>query len=89
MELVAALGRGDKLETLAEAGAQVAVDLTTPRAVMEQPGLPAWPTGSTPSWARPGSIEARLGTLRGWVEQARRRPASGVLIAPNFCIGAC
>ena len=34
MELVAALGRGDKLETLAEAGAQVAVELTTPASVM-------------------------------------------------------
>ena len=30
MELVAALGRGDKLETLVETGAQVVVELTTP-----------------------------------------------------------
>ena len=35
LELVAALGRGDKLETLAETGAQVAVDLTTPASVMD------------------------------------------------------
>ncbi len=35
LELVAALGRGDKLETLAETGAQVAVELTTPDSVME------------------------------------------------------
>lgn len=35
MELVAALGRGDKLEALAEAGAQVAVELTTPDSVMD------------------------------------------------------
>ncbi|MCZ9343890.1 4-hydroxy-tetrahydrodipicolinate reductase, partial [Streptomyces sp. TRM76130] len=35
MELVAALGRGDSLETLTEAGAQVAVELTTPASVMD------------------------------------------------------
>src|SRR5206468_1195955 len=35
MELVAALGRGDKLETLAETGAQVVVELTTPASVMD------------------------------------------------------
>ena len=53
MELVAALGRGDKLEALAESGAQVAVELTTPASVMEQPRLLRTATASTRSSARP------------------------------------
>ncbi|NXY94121.1 4-hydroxy-tetrahydrodipicolinate reductase [Streptomyces sp. BR123] len=84
MELVAALTRGDKLETLAETGAQVAVELTTPASVMGnldfciRHGIHAV-VGTT------GWTEDRLGRLRGWLDQS---PETGVLIAPNFSIGA-
>jgi 4-hydroxy-tetrahydrodipicolinate reductase len=84
MELVAALGRGDKLETLAETGAQVAVELTTPASVMGnldfcvRHGIHAV-VGTT------GWTEDRLAQLGGWLAQS---PETGVLIAPNFSIGA-
>ncbi|MER7958599.1 MULTISPECIES: 4-hydroxy-tetrahydrodipicolinate reductase [unclassified Streptomyces] len=84
MELVAALGRGDKLETLAEAGAQVAVELTTPDSVMGnldycvRHGIHAV-VGTT------GWTEDRLAQLNSWLAAS---PETGVLIAPNFSIGA-
>ncbi|KMO98598.1 4-hydroxy-tetrahydrodipicolinate reductase [Streptomyces roseus] len=84
MELVAALGRGDKLETLAEAGAQVAVELTTPASVMRNldfligHGIHAV-VGTT------GWNEERLAQLDTWLAGS---PQTGVLIAPNFSIGA-
>ncbi|MEU9027006.1 4-hydroxy-tetrahydrodipicolinate reductase [Streptomyces sp. NPDC048383] len=84
MELVAALGRGDKLETLAEAGAQVVVELTTPDSVMEnldflvRHGIHGV-VGTT------GWTEDRLGQLNTWLAGS---PETGVLIAPNFSIGA-
>ncbi|MCX4983847.1 4-hydroxy-tetrahydrodipicolinate reductase [Streptomyces sp. NBC_00250] len=84
MELVAALGRGDKLETLTEAGAQVVVELTTPSSVMEnldfcvRHGIHAV-VGTT------GWTEERLAQLRTWLAAS---PETGVLIAPNFSIGA-
>jgi 4-hydroxy-tetrahydrodipicolinate reductase len=84
MELVAALGRGDSLDALTEAGAQVAVELTNPGAVMDnlafcvRNGIHAV-VGTT------GFDEERLATLRGWLADA---PGVGVLIAPNFSIGA-
>ncbi|QCX79503.1 4-hydroxy-tetrahydrodipicolinate reductase [Streptomyces sp. YIM 121038] len=84
MELVAALGRGDKLEALVEAGAQVAVELTTPGSVMGnldfcvRHGIHAV-VGTT------GWTDERLARLRGWLDAA---PGTGVLIAPNFSIGA-
>ncbi|MET8686225.1 4-hydroxy-tetrahydrodipicolinate reductase [Streptomyces sp. NPDC004732] len=84
MELVAALGRGDKLESLAETGAQVAVELTNPDSVMDNLGF----------CVRHG-IHAVVGTT-GWTDErlAQLRtslaasPETGVLIAPNFSIGA-
>ncbi|MGW3653833.1 4-hydroxy-tetrahydrodipicolinate reductase [Streptomyces sp. NPDC000878] len=84
MELVAALSRGDKLETLADTGAQVAVELTTPASVMGnldfcvRHGIHAV-VGTT------GWTDDRLAQLRSWLAQS---PETGVLIAPNFSIGA-
>ncbi|MFF0427686.1 MULTISPECIES: 4-hydroxy-tetrahydrodipicolinate reductase [unclassified Streptomyces] len=84
MELVAALGRGDSLETLTEAGAQVVVELTTPDSVMEnlefcvRHGIHAV-VGTT------GWTEDRLAQLNAWLAAS---PETGVLIAPNFSIGA-
>jgi 4-hydroxy-tetrahydrodipicolinate reductase len=84
MELVAAVGRGDRLETLVEAGTQVAVELTTPASVM----------GNLDFCVRHG-IHAVVGTT-GWTRERLAElgtslaasPEAGVLIAPNFSIGA-
>lgn len=84
MELVAALGRGDKLETLIEAGAQVAVELTRPESVMDNLEF-CVRNGVHGVVGTTGWTEDRLATLRGWLAGS---PATGVLIAPNFGIGA-
>ncbi|MEV7088265.1 4-hydroxy-tetrahydrodipicolinate reductase [Streptomyces sp. NPDC093085] len=84
LELVAALGRGDKLETLVEAGAEAVVELTTPASVM----------GNLDFCVRHG-IHAVVGTT-GWTDERLAQlhtsldasPRTGVLIAPNFSIGA-
>ncbi|NJP53717.1 4-hydroxy-tetrahydrodipicolinate reductase [Streptomyces sp. SBST2-5] len=84
MELVAALGRGDKLETLVESGAQVAVELTTPASVMGNLDFCVrhniHAVVGTTGWT-----DERLAQLKGWLELS---PQTGVLIAPNFSIGA-
>ncbi|MFJ7023394.1 4-hydroxy-tetrahydrodipicolinate reductase [Streptomyces sp. NPDC101117] len=84
MELVAALSRGDQLETLAETGAQVAVELTTPDSVMANleycVGHGIHAVVGTTGWT-----DDRLARLRGWLDAS---PKTGVLIAPNFSIGA-
>ncbi|WP_210649691.1 4-hydroxy-tetrahydrodipicolinate reductase [Nocardioides sp. SYSU D00065] len=83
-ELVAAVDAGDDVEELARAGAQVAVDFTHPDVVMDnlrfcvEHGIHAV-VGTT------GFDEARLDRLRGWLADA---PGVGILIAPNFSIGA-
>jgi 4-hydroxy-tetrahydrodipicolinate reductase len=84
MELVAALGRGDKLETLTESGAQVAVELTHPDAVMGNLEF-CVRNGIHGVVGTTGWTEERLATLRSWLDDS---PATGVLIAPNFSIGA-
>ncbi|MEV7421992.1 MULTISPECIES: 4-hydroxy-tetrahydrodipicolinate reductase [unclassified Streptomyces] len=84
LELVAALGRGDELETLVETGTQVVVELTTPASVMDNLDF----------CVRHG-IHAVVGTT-GWTDERLARlgtslaasPDTGVLIAPNFSIGA-
>jgi 4-hydroxy-tetrahydrodipicolinate reductase len=84
MELVAALDRGDKLEALTEAGAQVAVDLTHPDAVMANLAY-CVRNGIHGVVGTTGWTEDRLAELRGLLATS---PATGVLIAPNFSIGA-
>ncbi len=82
MELVAALGRGDKLETLAETGAQVAVELTTPASVMGnldfcvRHGIHAV-VGTT------GWTDDRLAQLRGGSTSPRRRACSSPRTSPS------
>ncbi|MEU9604425.1 4-hydroxy-tetrahydrodipicolinate reductase [Streptomyces sp. NPDC048057] len=84
LDLVAALGRGDRLETLVESGAQVVVELTNPAAVQDnldfcvRHGIHAV-VGTT------GWTEERLARLRSALDDS---PKTGVLIAPNFSIGA-
>ncbi|MFD8598503.1 4-hydroxy-tetrahydrodipicolinate reductase [Kitasatospora sp. NPDC059646] len=84
LELVAALGRDSKLTELTDAGVDVAVELTHPDSVMGNldycltHGIHVV-TGTT------GWTEERLETVRGLLAAA---PELGLLIAPNFSIGA-
>ncbi len=82
MELVAALDQGD--DRSAAAGAEVAVDFTTPDVVMDnlrwcvEAGIHAV-VGTT------GFTGRRLDQVRDWLAA---RPEVGAVIAPNFGIGA-
>ncbi|MGW0007063.1 4-hydroxy-tetrahydrodipicolinate reductase [Nocardia grenadensis] len=84
LELVAAVDKDDPLSRLVETGAQVVVDFTHPDVVMGnlqflvENGIHAV-VGTT------GFDDARLDQVRGWLAG---RAEVGVLIAPNFAIGA-
>jgi 4-hydroxy-tetrahydrodipicolinate reductase len=84
LELVARIDAGDPLEELVSSGAAAVVDFTHPDVVMGnlefcvRQGIHAV-VGTT------GFDEDRLATLRGWLEAS---PGTGVLIAPNFSVGA-
>jgi 4-hydroxy-tetrahydrodipicolinate reductase len=84
LELVAAVDKDDSLEAFTAADTQVVVDFTHPDVVMGNleflvaHGIHAV-VGTT------GFDEARLTRVRGWLAT---RPDVGVLIAPNFAIGA-
>jgi 4-hydroxy-tetrahydrodipicolinate reductase len=84
LALVAQVDAGDPITSLEESGAQVVVDFTHPGVVMDslqhciEHGIHAV-VGTT------GFDEERLATLRGWLADA---PGVGVLVAPNFSIGA-
>jgi 4-hydroxy-tetrahydrodipicolinate reductase len=84
LELVAAIDAGDAIDDLVSSGAEAVVDFTHPDVVMDNlefcigHGIHAV-VGTT------GFDDARLDTLRGWLADA---PGTGVLIAPNFSIGA-
>lgn len=84
LELVATLGRGDRLETLTEAGAQVAVELTHPDAVLDNLEF-CVRNGIHGVVGTTGWTDERLARLGEWLDAA---PGTGVLIAPNFSIGA-
>jgi len=83
-QLVAALDLGDSLDQLISSGAQVVVDFTTPDSVMAN--LEFLIThkihavvGTT------GFDDARMATLKSL---STANPEVGILIAPNFAIGA-
>ncbi|GIF77621.1 4-hydroxy-tetrahydrodipicolinate reductase [Asanoa siamensis] len=84
MELVAMIDQGDGLFSASDAGAEVIVDFTTPDVVMDnlhwcvEQGISAV-VGTT------GFSAQRLDRVRGWLEH---KPGVGVLVAPNFGIGA-
>lgn len=84
LELVARVDAGDDLGALTEAGAEAVVDFTHPDAVMDnlrfcvEHGIHAV-VGTT------GFDDDRLARLGGWLEAS---PTTGVLIAPNFSVGA-
>jgi len=84
MELVAAIDADDSIDELVSSGAQTVVDFTHPDVVMDNlefcvdHGIHAV-VGTT------GFDDARLDRLRSWLADST---GTGVLIAPNFSIGA-
>lgn len=84
LDLVAAVDAGDWLFNVADAGAQVVVDFTHPDVVMDNvrfcvdQGIHAV-VGTT------GFDAPRFDQVRAWLEP---KPELGVLVAPNFAIGA-
>ena len=84
LRLVAQVDQEDPVDFLVTSSASVVVDFTHPDVVMDNlefcisHGIHAV-VGTT------GFDESRLDTLRGWLSNA---PEVGVLIAPNFSIGA-
>ena len=84
LELVARIGRGDDRDQALTAGAQVVIDLTVPSV-----------TKDNVLWAIRNGVHAVVGAT-GWDEDSLSEvraaladaPEVGVLIAPNFAIGA-
>jgi 4-hydroxy-tetrahydrodipicolinate reductase len=84
LELVAAIDKDDPLEALVDAGTEVAVDFTHPDV-----------TAGNVDFLVGRGIHAVVGTT-GWTEERYDHvrdllgdaPSTGVLIAPNFAIGA-
>ena len=84
IDVVATLGSSDSLEQVVESGAQIAVELTVPRA-----------TEDNVRFLVSHDIHTVVGTT-GWDDERLSRledlcaehPQVGVLIAPNFSIGA-
>ncbi len=84
LDLVAMIDQGDGLFSASDAGAQVVVDFTSPDVVM-----------SNLHWCIEQGINAVVGTsgftpdrierVRGWL---KGHPEVGVIIAPNFAVGA-
>jgi 4-hydroxy-tetrahydrodipicolinate reductase len=84
LELVAALDLGDSLDTLKSVGAQVVVDFTTPDSVMANLEFLA-NNGIHAVVGTTGFDAARIATLEKLIAA---NPSVGILIAPNFAIGA-
>jgi 4-hydroxy-tetrahydrodipicolinate reductase len=84
LDLVAMVEAGDWLFGVADAGAQVVVDFTSPDVVLDNirwcidEGIHCV-VGTT------GFDADKLATVQRWVDEA---PGVGVIIAPNFAVGA-
>jgi 4-hydroxy-tetrahydrodipicolinate reductase len=83
-ELVAMVDEGDWLFNVSDAGAQVVVDFTTPDVVLDNI---RWciDQGISTVVGTSGFDPQRIETVRGWLGD---KPNVGVVIAPNFGIGA-
>jgi len=84
LALVAALDLGDSIDQLKDSGAQVVVDFTTPDSVMANLEF-LINNGINVVVGTTGFDEAKLTKVKGWLAS---NPSVGVLIAPNFAIGA-
>ncbi len=84
LELVAMVEGSEWLFNVADGGAQVAVDFTRPESVMENIRF-CIDQGIHCVVGTSGFDEAKIATVREWLAP---KPDLGVLIAPNFGIGA-
>jgi 4-hydroxy-tetrahydrodipicolinate reductase len=84
LELAARLGSADPLPLLTDAEVEVAVDLTRPGAVMDNLRF-CIENGIHAVVGTSGFDGERLAAVRAWLDDA---PAVGVLVAPNFAVGA-
>ncbi|WP_433385776.1 4-hydroxy-tetrahydrodipicolinate reductase [Actinoplanes sp. CA-142083] len=84
LELVAMIDQGDSLFSASDKSAQVLVDFTNPDAVMDNLRW-AVEQGISVVVGTSGFTAQRQEQVRGWLAE---RPSVGVLIAPNFGIGA-
>jgi 4-hydroxy-tetrahydrodipicolinate reductase len=84
LEVVAMVDAGDWLFSVADADSQVLVDFTHPDVVMDNIRF-AIDQGIHAVVGTTGITEERLDTIRTWLADS---PSTGVLVAPNFGIGA-
>jgi 4-hydroxy-tetrahydrodipicolinate reductase len=84
MRLVARIDVDEPRAGAADAGADVAVDFTHPDAVLENVRF-CVDQGIHAVVGTSGFTAEKLATLRGWLQG---KPELGVLVAPNFTIGA-
>lgn len=84
MELVARVDADDDPAELVRSGARAVVDFTHPDVVMDNLEL-CIDHGIHAVVGTTGFDDARLAQLRDWLAQS---PETGVLVAPNFSIGA-
>jgi len=84
LELVTRIDAGDALEDLLATGAQAVVDFTHPDAVMTNLGFCVG-NGIHAVVGTTGFDQSRLDQLGSWLDDA---PEVGVLVAPNFSVGA-
>jgi 4-hydroxy-tetrahydrodipicolinate reductase len=84
LELVAMIDQGDWLFNASDAAAEVVVDFTTPDVVMDNLH---WciDQGINVVVGTSGFTEHRLERVRSWLSH---KPGVGVVIAPNFAVGA-
>ncbi|WP_274383570.1 4-hydroxy-tetrahydrodipicolinate reductase [Saccharothrix deserti] len=84
MEVVAMVDAGDWLFNLADAGAEVVVDFTSPEVVMDN--IRFCVDNDIHAVVGTSGFDAqRLAKVAEWLEP---KPGLGVLVAPNFAIGA-
>ncbi|RIJ70197.1 4-hydroxy-tetrahydrodipicolinate reductase [Nakamurella silvestris] len=84
LDLVATVDGGEWMFSLADAGSQVVVDFTHPDVVMDSIRF-CVDQGIHIVVGTSGIGPDRLDTIRGWLEH---KPEVGVMIVPNFAIGA-
>jgi 4-hydroxy-tetrahydrodipicolinate reductase len=84
LDLVASLDLGDSLEKFVTSGAEVVVDFTTPDAVMGNLEFLV-KAGINVVVGTTGFDDVKIGKIQSLLKD---HPSVGVLIAPNFAIGA-
>ncbi|TQL69319.1 dihydrodipicolinate reductase [Nocardioides albertanoniae] len=84
LELVARIGRGDELSAITDAGAEVAVDVTSLEAVMDNAEF-CLTHGVHTVIGTSGFGPDRVAQLEKWLAAA---PGVGAMVVPNFSVGA-